>query len=861
MDKKPDWNELEDIKTAIGQTPPLLFEILGRIAGENSEQGSYARESRPEILKCIKVCKKALGEIRASAGNFTLHDLQHSINVIDFMGQLVEDPSELSAIEIVCLIYTALLHDVGMIRLGNEKDKPLEKIRNSHGDRSAYFIENDLICDEAGQPLNFGRYHLILKQYLPTICASHMKDISFIDRLPKDLHVDGMRLNTALCAVLLRLADAMDLSRNRAPYTLYHFLMLKGISQEHWKKHLSITDCFIDDKGFYRVDGICDDEVVHRAVFNHLDMIEKELRDSIDWMSRSDSDIELSVKSDIVKREIWTEGNYHIWHHTFTMDFAAISDLFMGEHLYGDRQVGLREIIQNAIDACMVRKECEQNNPNPFETYIPCITVSTDDDYVYIRDNGIGMTDEVIQKYFLNIGVSYYRSKEYRDLELSYKPMGFFGIGFLSGFMLSDEIWVRTSGFKDKVEYQLHLVKGDKYIAKYEFDQKRFSGTEIKLKKDRFYVFDSFATVIDLETDLVLDGIKRYISENFWKLKLVYDGKSNLKFTIIEQNYEEYLEGEKRQSDYQIILSRYLNGIEGSIYFKENDSYRQLWKQSGVQYDSIFEALDEDKIEIGGELKKSVPFAEKGIGYNKDGWVDIKDVDQIPDDYIWILIPKYIHPETRRNLNYKLAMTDEIQSEIEASLYKNSWQSVFISREVLLLLNHCLDLKIQYYNISFDLLYFVDNPDNMEFYDILEAMFGNPIEYLLVKKFVGNINPYESTFSFEKTVLHDVELWLKSVRISSPALEFEWFMFEEYRYFVNIKNDQMSPQASRQRLTDGSNREIVEALRIVKYLWFIEQLESRKCSEVSINYLKKKLRKIWNKDNSLLKSEIREKFL
>ena len=154
MDKKPDWNELEDIKTAIGQTPPLLFEILGRIAGENSEQGSYARESRPEILKCIKVCKKALGEIRASAGNFTLHDLQHSINVIDFMGQLVEDPSELSAIEIVCLIYTALLHDVGMIRLGNEKDKPLEKIRNSHGDRSAYFIENDLICDEAGQPVD-----------------------------------------------------------------------------------------------------------------------------------------------------------------------------------------------------------------------------------------------------------------------------------------------------------------------------------------------------------------------------------------------------------------------------------------------------------------------------------------------------------------------------------------------------------------------------------------------------------------------------------------------------------------------------------------------------------------------------------
>lgn len=69
------------------------------------------------------------------------------------MGQLLKDQAELSAIEIVCLIYTALLHDVGMIRLGSEEDKPLEVIRNSHSDKRAYFIENHLICDEAGQIL------------------------------------------------------------------------------------------------------------------------------------------------------------------------------------------------------------------------------------------------------------------------------------------------------------------------------------------------------------------------------------------------------------------------------------------------------------------------------------------------------------------------------------------------------------------------------------------------------------------------------------------------------------------------------------------------------------------------------------
>lgn len=107
--------------------------------------------------------------------------------------------------------------------------------------------------------------------------------------------------------------------------------------------------------------------------------------------------------------------------------------------------------------------------------------------YIYIRDNGIGMTDEILEKYFLNIGVSYYQSQEYKDENLLYKPLGFFGIGFLACFMLSDEIWIKTSSYKENVELRLHLVKGDKYVTKYTYHQKKFSGTEIKLKKEIFF--------------------------------------------------------------------------------------------------------------------------------------------------------------------------------------------------------------------------------------------------------------------------------------------------------------------------------------------------------------------------------------
>ena len=869
MGKKSDNNWLEDIKTLIGQTPPVLFEALEKIADENSERGNYARETEREILKCIKVCKTALGEIRASAGNFTLHDLQHSINVIDLMGQLL-DPSQLSAIEIVCLIYTALLHDIGMVKLGDE-ETPLEEIRESHGDRSAYFIENDKIRDEAGQPLNFGRYHLIFHQYLPTICASHMKDISYIERLPADLRADGMNLNTALCAILLRLADAMDLSRNRAPYTLYNFLMLRGISQEHWKKHLSITDCRIDEKGFYRVDGICDDEAAHRALFNHLDMIEKELRDAIAWTSRSNGP-ELKVKNDIVKREIRTQGDYQIWHHTFTMDFASISELFMGEHLYGDRTVGLREIIQNAIDACMVRKEREQKKKDAFDPYIPCITVSADDKYVYIRDNGIGMTDDVIRNFFLNIGVSYYRSREYRKLNLAYKPMGFFGIGFLAGFMLSDEIWVRTSGFEDQMEYRLHLVKGDRYITKYEYAQKQFSGTEIKLKRDFWDSLDAtLALPFTINTkeammDHVLLVVRTYVKNNFWKLTLSDQETNSLRYKITEQNYEEYLAENKEKSDYQIVLSRYLYDIEGCVYFYENDSYRQLWNQSGVKYNSIFDALEAGRIEIGGRIAKSIPFANKGIridGYKNN---EIKNVDQIPNNCVWCLIPEKNHQRTNECLSL-YNMTDEIQAILESSLYENVWKSAFISRKKLKRLRRYKCADVGYYNMSFEMYYITkgisDDDYAKKWINLLAGKKHQPSSvYFLVKRDLIETAPYESTFHIEKTVLRPIsDFWFRSVRINAGPMDIEWLMFENFRFYVNIKNSSISPQASRQNLTESSNRDIAEAMQVVKYLWFIEQLESRNCPEVSINYLKNRLRQIWKKDNPLVRTEFREKYL
>ena len=39
------------------------------------------------------------------------------------------------------------------------------------------------------------------------------------------------------------------------------------------------------------------------------------------------------------------------------MDYNAVTNLLMGEHIYGDKKYGLRELIQNSIDACKTMEE------------------------------------------------------------------------------------------------------------------------------------------------------------------------------------------------------------------------------------------------------------------------------------------------------------------------------------------------------------------------------------------------------------------------------------------------------------------------------------------------------------------------
>ncbi|MCK2045155.1 molecular chaperone HtpG [Chromohalobacter salexigens] len=118
--------------------------------------------------------------------------------------------------------------------------------------------------------------------------------------------------------------------------------------------------------------------------------------------------------------------------------------------LYSNREIFLRELISNAADACdKLRYEALDNDAlygNDSELRVE-IEHDAEAGTVTVRDNGIGMSrDEVIQNLgtIARSGTAEFLQQLSGEKQKDAKLIGQFGVGFYSGFIVSDEITVRT---------------------------------------------------------------------------------------------------------------------------------------------------------------------------------------------------------------------------------------------------------------------------------------------------------------------------------------------------------------------------------------------------------------------------------
>ena len=119
--------------------------------------------------------------------------------------------------------------------------------------------------------------------------------------------------------------------------------------------------------------------------------------------------------------------------------------------LYSDKDIFLREIVSNASDAITKYKKLVSLGEAPEDEGYK-IVVTTDDKAgtLTVEDNGIGMTEEEVEKYITQVAFS-----GAADFLEKYEKaggegiIGHFGLGFYSAYMVSENIEIFTKSYRE----------------------------------------------------------------------------------------------------------------------------------------------------------------------------------------------------------------------------------------------------------------------------------------------------------------------------------------------------------------------------------------------------------------------------
>ncbi len=393
------------------------------------------------------------------------------------------------------------------------------------------------------------------RKKLIDICASHNQDADVLiekdreafelPRFPEKYPVGCATADLQMVAGALRLADILDFDRERTPAVLFHYLLptalsvADNISVLEWSKHLAISNWEIGPNAIvFR--GRSNSHVVHHAIVQFVGMIESEI-------ASTRATFEVGHQGggwpfqlpDTVKTEIVSEG-YTYLPYRFELDDQRVYQLLMGRAIYSNPLDAIRELIQNAVDACSYRDALTKlTDPHNIPDTRNRITVTYEESdggrsypLLTVTDTGTGMDAWVIDRFFLKVGRSYYSSGEFlrdrvdlRKQGYDFAPVSEFGIGFLSSFLLADRVEVETAMWEpvrgDIRKRHLQIDGPTRLIKILESPNeglKRFRGTRVKLHLSRTSGSNSPTAAVNWEA--LADYVRNVCQELPYRINL-----------------------------------------------------------------------------------------------------------------------------------------------------------------------------------------------------------------------------------------------------------------------------------------------------------------------------------------------------
>lgn len=582
-----------------------LEEILKQKAEEEHNEILYSQwQYDKEIIPA------ALEAIVTLFPHYSLHNQTHSVTIINNITRILGEDTllKLSSIDLWLILESAYCHDLGMIVSAEEIDevfregfmeyydevvldnyhtlnkyaiqfeKKEEKLiykdinfsisdydsmkyllsdyfRKRHGERVKKAVndpENTLAIKPPRAIIPPRMYHI-----LGDICAAHTQSFDEVMELP--FIEAGLGIENAhprFIACLLRIGDLLDIDNYRFSETLLR--TIKKIPKDsllHKEKHASIKHLQINKKSI-EIIAKCSDPRVAVVTQQWFDWIDQEFRNQIMFWNNIVPDYDLCCLPTINKLNVDLEDYEFIDNKQkpgFNIDVTRALELLRGSNIYRTPLIAIREILQNSVDASLLRMYLEHENEiktidDKFlkiaEKYPIVLTISTIENdktkcEVKIKDLGIGISKEDL-RFLSNTGSSSKNIKKNKIIECmpeELRPSGTFGIGFQSIFSITDKVSIRTKSYNTDEQYEIEL-----YNPTSEFKGEIFI-KRIPKEKERL---DIGAEIIFTIEEKFFSGLKEYQNRMFFQ--------ETFDINLIINDMENLVNGFKRYSFFPIIL-------------------------------------------------------------------------------------------------------------------------------------------------------------------------------------------------------------------------------------------------------------------------------------------------------------------
>lgn len=658
-----------------------------------------------------KMCQDVLSTVVMNYPHYTKHDISHCEAIITNIEMLLGEDAikNLSPTDTWLLLHAAYLHDIGMAIECKKIEENwetkefqdyLHDLENSADDslsQNARFINS--LGDELGKKTNVILWPVRVRYAVTLIIADyyrkrHAEDSnSYIKDMGSAFHIDlgfngliphrlVMLLADIVClhtepgkkildldyrtngfnadyahprflAQMLRMGDLLDADNNRFNFANeVVFGKMPEVSKNHVEKHLSVRHILITpDVIEYRAD--CSKPDVYRETRIFLSWLREEIEF---WTLNWKSIMPESIKGNAPKLEVCElllngvpdiQGLSNL---RFTISSEKAFEVIEGANIYDDKFIFLREVIQNALDACKIqlwrdilenryKAWIAQNDVNiiqpfdiehkVFENYVVKVMLCNYDNThfeIVIKDNGTGLSVEQFEK-ICNVGTSYLddkkRKHEVDAMPLWLRPTAGFGIGLQSIFLIADEfeIYSKVSG-NEGIYARVSSGRKNGYVQISKSDKLKCQGTEIHVVLPRNLEFKYSLTgntydYIERSYD-PFSGEKTLLYYKIWDV--FRDSMWNTYFPV-----ELYFEDELIETiDPQYFQSLKDCDEKGRYRFIINPDYSmELWDNDTctkmkIHLREVYQQYNNCHYFKGMEMDNNIRFGIKGIWYEVD---------------------------------------------------------------------------------------------------------------------------------------------------------------------------------------------------------------------------------------------------